>query len=231
MRPFLTTVFLLVGSVASAQTARDSVLAKAIRKDADSTLTHLRLGCTNNTVRQNDAGRRLCLDTLAQKRIIARTDSILTQFIPAQIVTTVVITLNTTTLVVGQTTQAFAIVRDQYNVVIPNPGPIAWTTAAPVVASVSLLGLVTAKGAGSTAVVGSLSGKSGSASITVTPLNPPIPTTADMACTFLPPSRIDSVRTLSTGKSTTWVTIGGVPFGYSGDTSRTYTFPADLCLP
>ncbi|MEO6528285.1 MAG: Ig-like domain-containing protein [Gemmatimonadaceae bacterium] len=141
-------------------------------------------------------------------------------------VATVAVTLNASSLVVGQTTQANAQPLDVSSNHLTGR-TIAWTSSDPSVASVaSSSGLVTALKAGSTSITAMSEGKSGFAVLTVTaPANAPA-SVATVAVSFaLSPVVIgqstqatatvkDSAGNVLTGRAVTWVssdaTIGSV---------------------
>jgi hypothetical protein len=85
----------------------------------------------------------------------------------------VVVSLNSTSLIVGQTAQASATLRDANGNVLTGRA-VSWSSSAPAVASVTAAGLVTALGAGTANVVATSEGKSGAAALAVTaPASPP----------------------------------------------------------
>ena len=91
----------------------------------------------------------------------------LTVTVPPPVVTTVSVTLGASSVTVGQTTNATAVVRDAQGQ--PMTGQtVTWTSSNGAVASVSPSGVVTALGAGSTSITATAAGKSGSATLAVT---------------------------------------------------------------
>ena len=85
---------------------------------------------------------------------------------PPAPVATVVVTLANGALNVGQTTQASAVLKDASGNTLTGR-TITWSSLSDAVASVSASGLVTAKGAGTVAIMAQSEGKSGTASLTV----------------------------------------------------------------
>ena len=83
-------------------------------------------------------------------------------------VAAVVVTPNTSDLVVGQTTQLEAEPRDAAGQALAGRA-VVWSTSAPNVASVTSTGLVTSIAPGSATITAASEGKSGTASITVSP--------------------------------------------------------------
>jgi uncharacterized protein YjdB len=79
---------------------------------------------------------------------------------------TVVVSLSTSTLEVGQTAQATAAVADANGVAISSP-TIAWQSSNPAIATVNTTGLVTAVARGSVTISALTDGKTGSAPLTV----------------------------------------------------------------
>jgi hypothetical protein len=86
-------------------------------------------------------------------------------------VATVSVTLASSTLLVGQTTEATGVTRDANNNVITGR-PISWSSSNAQIASVSNNGAVTGLAAGSTTIIGTSESKSGSAQVTVSAGNP-----------------------------------------------------------
>ena len=83
------------------------------------------------------------------------------------VVSTIAVTLNATSLVVGQTAQAQAAGTDGTGAPV-NLGTVTWSSSNPAVATVTSTGLVTAISAGTSAIVAAAAGKSGQATLTVT---------------------------------------------------------------
>ena len=84
----------------------------------------------------------------------------------ATTVASVVVTLNASSLQVGQTTQASAVARDGSGAPISGAS-ITWSSSNTAVATVSTSGLVTAVASGSASITATSSGKTGSQSLTV----------------------------------------------------------------
>ncbi len=93
---------------------------------------------------------------------------------PPVAVASVSVTVNTTTLAVGQATQAVATVYDAQGNVLSGR-PVTWTSADAAVASVSAGGLITATGGGSVSISATAGGQAGFAAISVTAPPPPPP--------------------------------------------------------
>lgn len=87
-------------------------------------------------------------------------------------VASVTVALASNSLIVGGSTQATATTRDASNNVLTGRA-VTWSSGSPVIATVSGAGLVTAVAAGTTNIIASSEGKSGSASMTVTAAPPP----------------------------------------------------------
>jgi uncharacterized protein YjdB len=83
-------------------------------------------------------------------------------------VATVAVTLAATTVELGRTTQASAVLRDVGGNALTGR-VITWTSADPAIASVSTTGLVTALAVGTTSITAASEGKTGAASLTVIP--------------------------------------------------------------
>src|SRR6266853_5853115 len=77
------------------------------------------------------------------------------------------VTLAQSSLEVGKTTQATALLLDSRNRIVSQP--VAWSSSSTSVATVSASGLVTAISPGAAAIIATRSSTSGSASLTVTP--------------------------------------------------------------
>ena len=82
-------------------------------------------------------------------------------------VSTVAVGLASSSLQVGQTTQATATLRDASGNVLSGRS-VTWSSSSPAVGSVSSTGVVTAAAAGTTSIVATSEGKTGSAILTVT---------------------------------------------------------------
>jgi uncharacterized protein YjdB len=92
-------------------------------------------------------------------------------------VATVSVTLNSSSLTVGQSTQATATLRDASGNILTGRS-VTWSSSNPLVASVTSSGMVTALLAGTAQITATSEGRSGSAPITVTALQPgscPVP--------------------------------------------------------
>jgi uncharacterized protein YjdB len=81
-------------------------------------------------------------------------------------VASVIVSLGVSTLVAGQSAQAYAIVKDAGGAVLTGH-PIVWTTSDPSVASVDATGMVAAAKAGPVTITATSDGKSGNMSFTV----------------------------------------------------------------
>jgi uncharacterized protein YjdB len=82
-------------------------------------------------------------------------------------VASVAVSLGSSSVTVGQTTQAAAVVKDAGGNVLTGR-PISWSSSNPAVATVTSAGLVSAVGAGSASIVGASGGVTGQASLSVT---------------------------------------------------------------
>jgi uncharacterized protein YjdB len=88
---------------------------------------------------------------------------------PPAAVSTVGVSVGTSTIVVGGSTQASALTKDASgNILVGRT--IVWSTSDATVATVSSTGLVTGTGAGSATITAASEGKSGSTTLTVTPV-------------------------------------------------------------
>lgn len=85
---------------------------------------------------------------------------------PPNAVATVQVSLATSTLLVGQATQASAELRDAANTLLQDRG-VTWTSSNPNVATVSIAGVVTAVTTGTASIIGMAEGKTGQATLTV----------------------------------------------------------------
>lgn len=83
----------------------------------------------------------------------------------SSVVASVSVTAATTSLTVGQTTQATAVLKDASGAIVT--APVTWTSSAPAVATVSSSGLITALAAGNATISATSGGASGTLSITV----------------------------------------------------------------
>jgi uncharacterized protein YjdB len=100
-------------------------------------------------------------------------------------VATVSVTLGSSALTAGQTTQATAVARDASGNIISGQ-TISWSTTSTAVATVSSAGVVTAMSAGTASIVATTGGKSGSTSVTVSGSAAPVASvTTTLASTSL----------------------------------------------
>ena len=111
---------------------------------------------------------------------------------PAVAVAAVSVSIAASTVPVGQSTQATATTRDANGAVLTGRA-LAWTSNNDAIATVSASGLVTTVATGSAAITATSEGRSGSASITVTP--PPAIPVATVSVVL-------NSSTLTTGQST-----------------------------
>ncbi len=108
--------------------------------------------------------------SMIQATVASRAGSAtLTVQAPISPVAIVAVTLDSTSLAIGDSTKASATVKDSAGNVIPRQ-TVTWASASPTVAKVSPTGAVAAVGAGSATIQGMVSGKAGSASLTVIPV-------------------------------------------------------------
>ncbi len=89
--------------------------------------------------------------------------------ITAAPVATVTVTTPRTGIRVSEVLQATAVLRDSLNNILTNR-PITWTSAAPTIASVSTLGAITALATGSATITATSEGRSGTVTISITPI-------------------------------------------------------------
>ncbi|HKG90464.1 MAG TPA: Ig-like domain-containing protein [Gemmatimonadaceae bacterium] len=107
---------------------------------------------------------------------------------PTPVLTSVVVTPDSSSVQVGSTVQLSAALRDQNGA--PMTGTVSWSSLTPAVASVSGSGLVTGVAAGTARIVGASGGKADTAKVVVTstttppPPPPPQPGTSLFAETF-----------------------------------------------
>ena len=125
-------------------------------------------------------------------------------------VATIAVTLAATSVELGRTTQATAVLRDRANNVLSGR-TITWTSANPATASVSAAGVITALAVGATSVTATSEGTSGAATLTVIPR--PVNT---VAVTLTPASLVsgtngqatfvarDVENNALTGRTATW---------------------------
>lgn len=124
---------------------------------------------TDQLVARVDANGLVTAAGAGTTRIDARAEGILGSMavsVAIAPVATVVITLAPSTLLVGQTGQASAVVRDAQGSVLSGR-PITWSSSDTSVASVSAAGVLTARKAGASTISALSEGKSGSAQLTV----------------------------------------------------------------
>lgn len=133
---------------------------------------------------------------------------------PPPVVTTVTVSPPSASITVGGTSTLQAIVKDQNGNVMTGQS-IAWTTDKPSVATVNASGVVTAVAAGSATISAATSGKSGSASITVTAapavvttvtVTPPSASVVAGATVSLQAVVKDQYGIVMTGQNVTWAT-------------------------
>jgi hypothetical protein len=93
---------------------------------------------------------------------------------PAVVVAVVAVTLDSTSLAIGNTAKATAVPKDSAGNLIADQ-IVTWASLSPSIATVASTGTVTAVAAGSAMIQGTVSGKVGSASLTVLQIPPPAP--------------------------------------------------------
>lgn len=128
------------------------------------------------------------------------------------VLTTVVVSLTTATITVGQTGAASASGVDQKGAAI-GVGTVTWTSGVPTVATVKADGTVTGLTPGETQIVATVGGKQGQATITVTPVpvatvtvGPSAPTLVIGATQQLTPSVLDAAGLALQGRVVSWTT-------------------------
>jgi uncharacterized protein YjdB len=130
---------------------------------------------------------------------------------------TVVVTLNSSSLGVGQTTQGTAVTKDSAGNVLTGR-TITWSSSNTAVATVSSAGLVTATGGGSANISATCGSATGSASVTVTTAPAPVasvtvsltPTSITVGQTSLAAAVLkDSTGTVLTGRPIAWSVSAG----------------------
>jgi len=157
-------------------------------------------------------------------------------------VSTVAVGLASSSLQVGQNTQATATLRDASGNVLSGRS-VTWSSSSPAVGSVSATGVVTAVAAGTTSIVASSEGKTGSATLTVTAVvTPPPPsggscslvtgTAARATSALAKPGYLQSVIDPDFGTKITRITGDpGTPIGYgisgSWPTVAYHNYPKD----
>lgn len=131
-------------------------------------------------------------------------------------VASILVSLSTASLEVGQTAQASAILKDSKGNVLSGR-PITWSSLDPAVASVSSDGAVTAKSGGTIAIVAQSEGVTGSASVTV---NAPAPASVAQVLVSVPTDEIfvgESVQSTVTLKDAQGNVLSGRTITYSTD--------------
>jgi uncharacterized protein YjdB len=123
-------------------------------------------------------------------------------------VASVTVTLTSSSLTVGQTTQATATMRDASGNVLSGRS-VTWMSSNPTIATVSGSGVVSGAGAGSTSIVATSEGKQGSATVSVTAPTSPTPTT--------PPANFVESILGPLASTTTIAGLGGVWAQYERD--------------
>jgi hypothetical protein len=150
-----------------------STQAVATLKDASGTvLTGRAVSWTtsNSAVATVDASGLVKAVSAGSATIIATADSAsgsATLAVTPPPVASVTVALGTSSLTVGQTTRATALLKDANGNVLTNRA-VTWSSSNSAAATVSSTGLVTAAGAGSANIVATSEGKSGSATLTIT---------------------------------------------------------------
>jgi uncharacterized protein YjdB len=137
---------------------------------------------------------------------------------PAPVVTTVTVAPASTSIVAGATTTLQATVKDQNGNVMTGQ-TVTWSTNNAPAATVNSNGVVTGVAAGSATITATCSGKTGTSSITVTPV-PPVVTTVTVApmsasivagaTTTLHATVKDQNGNAMTGQTVTWSTNNAV---------------------
>jgi hypothetical protein len=121
--------------------------------------------------------------------------------VSAPAVASISVALNPSTIVVGQSSQATATVRDAQNNILGSG--VSWTSTDNSVATVASSGAISALKAGVTTIIGSTSGKSGSALLTV---NAPQATCSSNQLSAL---TVGEIRTLSSAQKSFFCLAGG----------------------
>ena len=134
----------------------------------------------------------------------------------ATLIASVTVSFGRSSIAVGDTTTATATLRDWRGRILPNR-TVTWTSSDNAVATVSPSGLVTGTGGGTAVITAARSGKTGSATITVTSLGTTsVPSVASvsvsLAATSLNPGQTtqatatvrDSANNVLTGRAVTW---------------------------
>ncbi|MEP7345660.1 MAG: Ig-like domain-containing protein, partial [Gemmatimonadaceae bacterium] len=143
---------------------------------------------------------------------------------PAPLLTayTVTVTLNASAIQVGQTSQGTAVVKDSLGNTLSGQ-TLTWSSANASVATVSSSGLVTAVGAGAATISASTSGKTGTATLNVTPL-PPVLVTVSMGATSLIVGQ--SLQASAVAKDAQNQVVPGVTFVWSVSSSSVLSVSA-----
>ena len=123
---------------------------------------------------------------------------------PVRTVTSVTVTSPTLTPKQGESVQLSAVARDQFGDVVP--GTATWSSSAPSVATVSSTGLLQALAGGSVVVTATISGVSGSLSLTVTPR---VTTTVTVASPSLTPQVGETLQLTAVARDQFGDTIPG----------------------
>ncbi|MGQ0643797.1 MAG: Ig-like domain-containing protein [Gemmatimonadaceae bacterium] len=131
---------------------------------------------------------------------------------PPAVVASVTVTLNSSSLLVGQTTQAQAVARDAAGNIITGR-PVTWKADDAHIASVSAAGLVTALASGTTAIAAKIDGVTGYEGLTISALAPLPVHTVQLTVS---PNTINTGQTASSavvlrdslGKTLTGLTVG-----------------------
>lgn len=136
-------------------------------------------------------------------------------------VASVAVAAGTTSLTIGQTTQATATTRDASGNVLTGR-PITWSSSNPSIATVSSSGLVTGVAAGSTQILATSGGQTGSLSISVVSAPATIASvTVTLANSSIPAG--SSTQATAVAKDASGNTISGVNFFWSSSSSATAT--------
>jgi trimeric autotransporter adhesin len=128
--------------------------------------------------------------------------------IPA--VASVAVTPNPVSIIIGQTSQLTATLKDAGGATITDR-TVAWTSSNDLIASVSTTGLVTSKSVGSATITATVEGRTGSSVVTITPppvatvsVNPPTSSLLVGATGTLSASAKDANGIGLTGRTFTW---------------------------
>jgi uncharacterized protein YjdB len=139
--------------------------------------------------------------------------------VTAQPIASVTVSLGASTITIGATTQATAIIKDANGIVLTGR-TVTWSSAITSIATVSASGLVSAVGAGSANIFATSEGQSGSAAITVT-----VPIVASVTVSLASPTLAVGSRTqaTATAKDADGNTIAGKAFTLSSDNTSIAT--------